>query len=202
MADTAQSPFSDPKEEMIAAAEVLLAIGGPQKTTVRAITQAAGVNVGAINYHFGSRDGLMTLICNRHMHPANERILADLQTLEFAVGPEAVREIFRPLVVTALTVWRNDDVLKGLRNFMFVDAALAQKLNVSSMSQVYEQMQDALGEACPGLTPGDVRRRFRFAMATIMHVVRSHDGNVKEMQDDGMVEDLLGFLTGGFTYQS
>ena len=196
MAVTAGSQFSDPKDEIIAAAESLLAAGPPEKATVRAITQAAGVNVGAINYHFGSRDELMTLICDRHMRGANERILTDLRS------SKSVSEIFRPLVSTALIVWVRDDVLRGLRNFMFVDSALSQKLNVSSMSKVYEQMQDALAQACPELSPRDVRRRFRFATATIMHVVRSNDAHVVELNDDDLVGDLLAFVTGGFEQQS
>lgn len=189
---------SEPAEQIIAAAEMLLASGGPQRATVRAITQAAGVNVAAINYHFGSRDGLMLAICARHMRHANEEIIRQLDALEVGEGPDAVREIFTPLVSTALSVWMRDDVLKGLRDFIFVDAALAEKLNVSEMSAVYQRMHDALRQACPALTPDDVRRRFRFAMAVIMQVVRARASNGSGEEGERFVDELLTFLAGGF----
>lgn len=187
----------DPQELIIEAAERLLATDGPQKATVRAITEAAGVNVAAVNYHFGSRDGLMTVICAQHMRPANNRILERLQQVDRAQGTVSVKAIFAPLVSTALTVWMHDDVLKGLRDFIFVDAELVQKLNVTEMSDVYQQMQDALAEACPTLAPEQVRRRFSFAMATIMQVVRSHE--FKRAPDEaGLIEELLTYVAGGF----
>ena len=191
--------ISNPQEEIIAAAERLLAEEGPQKATVRAITQLAGVNVGAINYHFGSRDGLMTAICAKHMRDSNADMLDRLQSLAVAEGRESVKRIFEPVVQTAFTVWLRDDVLTGLRNFIFVDRNLVHKLDVSEMSQVYERMQDALRDACPGLSAQEVRRRFRFAMGTIMQEVRSHDDNRTVDAGDAVIADLLEFVAGGFS---
>ena len=65
------------------------------------------------------------------------------------------------------------------------------------MFDVYQQMQDALAEACLTLAPEQVRRRFSFAMATIMQVVRSHE--FKRAPDEaGLIEDLLTYVAGGF----
>lgn len=192
---------SNPQEEIIAAAERLLAEEGPQKATVRAITQAAGVNVGAINYHFGSRDGLMTAICAKHMRKSNEAMLERLQRLVITEGSESVKRIFEPIVQTAFAVWLRDDVLRGLRNFLFVDRNLLHQLDVSEMSQVYEHMQDALREACPGLSAREVRRRFRFAIGTIMHEVRTHDDHRASEAGAAVVADLLEFVAGGFGHR-
>ncbi|NIP15782.1 MAG: TetR family transcriptional regulator [Pseudomonadales bacterium] len=191
---------SNPQEEIIAATERLLAEEGPQKATVRAITQAAGVNVGAVNYHFGSRDGLMIAICARHMGDSNQQMIDRLQRLAVTGGRESVKRIFEPIVQTAFSVWLRDDVLRGLRNFMFVDRQLVHKLDVSEMSQVYECMQDALREACPSLSAPEVRRRFRFAMGTIMQEVRSHDDRRTIDAGEAVVEDLLEFVAGGFAH--
>jgi len=188
----------DPQELIIAATERLLATQGPAKATVRAITQAAGVNVAAINYHFGSRDGLMTTICARHMRASNEQMLERLRHVDLSQGEGSVKAIFAPLVSTALTVWMHDDVLRGLRNFIFVDADLARKLNASEMSDVYQRMQDALASACPQLSAQQVRRRFGFAMATIMQVVRSHDAEPTRDDSEELIEDLLTYVAGGF----
>jgi len=190
----------NPQEDIIAAAEKLLAEEGPQRATVRAITQLAGVNVGAVNYHFGSRDELMSVICGRHMRDSNQDMLDRLQSLDVVEGHASVKRIFEPIVQTAFALWLRDDVLRGLRNFIFVDRSLVHKLDVSEMSQVYEHMQDALRDACPGLSAREVRRRFRFAMGAIMQEVRTHDENRTSQASDALVTDLLEFVAGGFAH--
>ena len=57
---------ADPKEDILQAAEQILATSGIEAATVRSITALAGVNTAAINYHFGSREGLFTVICSPH----------------------------------------------------------------------------------------------------------------------------------------
>jgi AcrR family transcriptional regulator len=45
--------------EILAATQKLLVDKGESRTTLRAITELAGANVAAVNYHFGSRDSLI-----------------------------------------------------------------------------------------------------------------------------------------------
>ena len=142
----------------------------------------------------------MKAICARHMRDSNQDMIDRLQSLAMAEGRESVRRIFEPIVQTAFSVWLRDDVLRGLRNFMFVDRQLVHKLDVSEMSQVYECMQDALREACPSLSAQEVRRRFRFAMGTIMHEVRSHDDQRTLEAGEAVIADLLEFVAGGFAH--
>src|SRR3712207_7840111 len=47
------------------AAEQLLAQYGVARTSIRNIVKAAGANLGAINYHFGSKDELVAEVLDR-----------------------------------------------------------------------------------------------------------------------------------------
>ena len=63
MADTAHKRADDPRTDrtrksLIESAIKLFAQSGFDKTTVREIADDAGVNVAAIKYHFGSKEGL------------------------------------------------------------------------------------------------------------------------------------------------
>ncbi|TMQ90072.1 helix-turn-helix transcriptional regulator [Actinomadura soli] len=64
----------------------LFASGGEEATSLRAITREAGVNVAAIHYHFGGRDGLLREVLDRYVGPLNRRRLALLDEAERAHG--------------------------------------------------------------------------------------------------------------------
>ncbi len=50
---------TDTRDRLLAAAWECVRRGGPAAATSRAITAAAGANLGAITYHFGSKDALL-----------------------------------------------------------------------------------------------------------------------------------------------
>ena len=61
---------TETKERLVRAAERLFARHGLYQVTVREITQAAGQrNVSALNYHFGSREGIIDTILVRSGDP-------------------------------------------------------------------------------------------------------------------------------------
>lgn len=54
-------------------AEVCFAQRGFDGTSLREITAQAGVNLGAVNYHFGSKAGLFDEVLRRRVEPINEQ---------------------------------------------------------------------------------------------------------------------------------
>lgn len=70
------------KERLLDAAERLCAAQGIDGTSIRAITDAAGANVAAVNFHFDGKAGLIRAMFARRLVPLAERrleLLADLQ---------------------------------------------------------------------------------------------------------------------------
>jgi AcrR family transcriptional regulator len=61
---------------LIAAARDLFAQLGYEGTSVRAITQRAGTNLGAITYHFGSKRALYEAVISSALEPTRERFRA------------------------------------------------------------------------------------------------------------------------------
>ncbi|MBU2966529.1 TetR/AcrR family transcriptional regulator [Amphritea sp. 2_MG-2023] len=56
-------------KKIMLAAEVLFAEQGFAETTMREITSAAKVNLAAVNYHFGSKKGLITAVAEKYLTP-------------------------------------------------------------------------------------------------------------------------------------
>lgn len=65
---------SDTRAQLLASARELFGRHGYDGTSVRAITTAAGANLGAITYHFGSKEALYHEVLERALAPLVERI--------------------------------------------------------------------------------------------------------------------------------
>jgi AcrR family transcriptional regulator len=68
------------KEELLRTAQALFAERGYDGTSVRAITSAAHANLGAVTYHFGSKDALYDAVAESLMRPMRARIVETIQT--------------------------------------------------------------------------------------------------------------------------
>lgn len=88
------------RESLLDVAESLLATEGLPALTIRAVTQAAGVNLATVNYVFGSKDGLLIGLQQRMLQPMTQERLDRFDALE-AAGPvsldAAVRALLEPL---------------------------------------------------------------------------------------------------------
>ena len=74
------------KTRILDAAEALFVSGGFESLSMRQITSAAGVNLAAVNYHFGSKDALIQAVLARQLDPLNEARVAVLVALEKDFG--------------------------------------------------------------------------------------------------------------------
>ena len=92
------------KERILDAAEALFMEHGFEATSLRAITAAAGVNLAAVNYHFGSKEELFQAVLTRRLDPMNqERVaLLDAARARGGAGAARVRADPRALFIPAL----------------------------------------------------------------------------------------------------
>ncbi len=88
--------FEDVRDRLIAAARTAFSQKGYKAATIREITKLAGANVGAINYHFGSKQDLYHAVLEATFSPLRERIRG---ALEGTVGPlERVERVVRAVL--------------------------------------------------------------------------------------------------------
>ena len=72
---------------LLDAAERLFSQNGIEGTSIRDIVKEAGTNVGAINYHFGTKDRLALEVFARRLQPVNRERIARLNALEASTKP-------------------------------------------------------------------------------------------------------------------
>lgn len=96
---------SETVERILDAAEQLFAEKGFAETSLRLITSKAGVNLAAVNYHFGSKKSLIQAVFTRFLDPFVVSLEQELDRNEQAGDPEqSLDELLEMLVRLVLAV--------------------------------------------------------------------------------------------------
>jgi AcrR family transcriptional regulator len=99
--------MKDTKTRILDAAERLITELGSEKASLRKITDEAGVNIAAINYHFGSKNNMISAILERFLAPLSKELHQSLD-LVLTGGEEApvleavIRSYLVPLLAFSL----------------------------------------------------------------------------------------------------
>lgn len=104
------------KQRLVEAAEALFADEGFDRVSVRDITTKASANVAAVNYHFGSREGLVAVVMARYINPVTEERLARLDAIEKRVQgkPAPLEELLDAFVRPFATQVRRSELSEKL----------------------------------------------------------------------------------------
>ncbi len=99
---------SDTRTALVASARELFAAHGYRGASIRAITQRAGANLGAVTYHFGSKEGLYGAVLASVAQPFRDYLL------EVAGRPGPPPERIERLVGAFFTYLRDHPELPAL----------------------------------------------------------------------------------------
>lgn len=163
------------RDAILDAAERLFADAGIDGTSLRHITSDAGVNLASVNYHFGSKEGLVRSVLSRRFRPITEQRLSELDACEAEGTPEleAVLHAFVAPVIRMLA----EDPDQGAHFIRFM-GRLHTELNSSTQAMLHEEFAEtlhrfetALRNALPDHPPDQIYWRFHFAMGSMLHTI-------------------------------
>ncbi len=162
------------RSAMLDAAERLFSERGVDGVSVRDITAAAGVNLGAANYHFRSKEGLVIEVFGRRLKPMNRARIARLDALEEAAGkrPVDLSQIVEALVRPSLEIEPDLPNCDGavLRLLSRCFAELNPKLKKfvdEQFAEVAGRFDAAFLRAIPGLSPAELLWRMSFFVGAL-----------------------------------
>ena len=169
---------SKSKQRLLEAAEQLFADRGFESVSVRDVTQLAKANVAAINYHFGSRDGLIAMVVLRYVSPINEERMLRLEALEkkFTGKSVPIEEVLDAFVRPLVGVVRKSELSERLfcqligRIFAMRGEGLPADVMLQ-MQALSDRFIRLLGKALPGLVEEELVWRMHFMVGSMIHML-------------------------------
>jgi AcrR family transcriptional regulator len=206
---------ADTRERILDTAETLFMAHGYEGTSMRMITGGAGVNLAAVNYHFGSKGILMQEVFRRRLGWLNAERLRVLDELERKAGgkplkpSQIVDAFFGTLLRMAQDESRGGSVFLRLlgRTFTepshFIRAFLAEEYR-----QVMDRYKEALFKALPDVPKAEIVWRFHFMLGATSYAIAGTDAlrlvtdwQIEEADAtdrlDRLLPRLMSFLLGG-----
>jgi AcrR family transcriptional regulator len=174
------------RERIIEAAEKLFAVDGYDAVSFRDLTNAAGVSLSAIHYHFGSKQAVFSEIFSRRAGLLTERRLELLDAARRYGGrPPSLESILDAFLRPAFEVTRGDrnDLFNRLRARVSLERSTTTRKIVSRAFDENDlRFIEELGAALPDLTHEDLHWRFHFLVGAMIYT----------MSDSGQLEGLSG----------
>lgn len=205
----------EPRLRILAAAEAVFATRGFDAATLREITEAAGVNIAAVNYYFSSKDELVRQVLDRRMTPYTAARAAALEALVAAAGGKALKiaEIIEVMVRPIVELSRDDNGGRSLiRLLLQVRARPSEdtiRVFVDRVDPLVHRFVRVIQDAAPHLSRVDIYWRYNFSIGAVMQVLtdadptslrlkRQSDGLCDTQDDEAIVRELVAFIAAGF----
>lgn len=202
----------DTKEKIIAAAETLFMERGYAATSLRMITAKAGVNLAAVNYHFGSKEALIREVFESRLGPLNTARVAYLDRLEKQAADSSlsVEQIIDAILTPALQVSR--DPLGGGAVFLrLLGRAFSEPIESvreilpTQHQEVVVRFKEALMRALPEVPEQELTWRMHFMFGALSYTMAGNDAlrliatcNLDGADDaDAIIRRLIPFLAAG-----
>ncbi len=202
----------DTKSRILDAAEALFTEHGFEATSLRSLTTAAGVNLAAVNYHFGSKEELFQAVLTRRLDPMNqERIdLLEKYEREAAGKPLTCEKVLSAMLIPALKLSRDEK--RGGKNFLrvlgraYADPAPFIRTFLSAQyAEMILRFKDAFLKALPHLTKQELTWRLHFVMGALSYTLAGTDALKLMAQvipnerdnDEMLLQRLAPFLAAG-----
>ena len=188
----------DTPTRILDAAELLFVDRGYAATSVRAIAERAGVNLGAAHYHFGSKQALFGAVVERCFAPIQEQRDRALDALLAQSSQPSVREIVEAFLVP-LSASPAAEAPRLIARLFGEPTSISQPLIEAQFGPSFERFTEAFQRALPELESTEIRWRFHFAIGAMIHTLATAGPiSAPSVSRHDAIDRLTAFATAGF----
>jgi AcrR family transcriptional regulator len=176
----AVKPQHETRTRILDAGEALFMQHGFEGTSMRHLTASAGVNLAAVNYHFGSKHALIEAVFRRRLDPINLARISALDELEKERRTLTPEEIIRAFLAPSLRLM--EDGKGGGRNFTrllgrtYTEPNKALRQLIGQMyAPAMQRYKAALERALPQMPREELVWRMHFMFGTLAYTLAATD---------------------------
>lgn len=210
---------NDTRERILDAAERLFMAHGYEGTSMRQITGEAGVNLAAVNYHFGSKETLIQEVFRRRLDWLNEERLRVLDELEREAAGQPLKpsQIVDAFFGTMLRMAEEESrggmtFLRLLGRTLTEPSEFIRGFLAHEYKTVVDRYKEALFRALPDVPKAEIVWRFHFMLGATSYAIAGTDAlrlvtdwqiEPEDSVDrlDRLLPRLMSFLIGGLRAQ-
>ncbi|MEO6799375.1 MAG: TetR/AcrR family transcriptional regulator [Rhodanobacter sp.] len=196
------------RDRILGAAEALFAQRGFDGASLRQLTAAAGVNLAAVNYHFGSKEKLVEEVFRRRLDALNADRLAALGRLGDK-HPPTLEEVLAAYIRPALELSHEGNGALFMRvlarAFAEHDGTLRQFLS-DNYGHVMRQFTAEFARLLPHLSKPELYWRIDLVTGALTHAM-SGFGMIQRQEDvseqahrEQTVQHLIRFAAAGLSH--
>ena len=199
------------KRAILDAAERLFAEQGFRAASLRTLTAEARVNLGAVNYHFATKEALILAVLRRRIRPLNEARLAMLSAFEAEAGsrPVSVEKVlealFRPVLEFVVHRGKAGTYLVQLIAQCLAEPGVRlQPVVQEEFSERDRRFHSAIAHALPGLSHDEVHWRLHFVHGVFLHTLANarllevaSKGRCRLANVDSVLAKIISFCAAG-----
>lgn len=200
----------DTKTRILEVAERLFAEHGAEKATLRKICAAAGVNLAAVNYHFGSKAELINALLSHIMGHVVEVQITLLDQAEQRAGEtpplleEVIHSFLAPIFSTARKYPNMRELFENLSK-AYGDITRFRSHIMAMLQRVHRRYMAVFTRTLPDLTRNQVLYRYAFLWASthdiVDHWLREDLQAIFTLDlglSETMLEEMVRFMAAGF----
>lgn len=195
------------RERLLDTAERLFGEKGIRETSLRDITAEAKANLAAVNYHFGSKEGLLRAVLARRIDPLNQERLRLLDAYESETGdaPVSLDNILHAFTSPSITLChKNPAYMRVVGRIMLDPDKAMREMFLSQFKVVARRFIAALSRALPTLPEAEIVWRINFVIGAEIHTW-IHFANLEFFSEDALafadeqdvLERLIAFCAAG-----
>lgn len=187
--------MTDTRERILDTAEICFAQRGYDGASLREITRLADVNLGAVNYHFGSKSALFDEVLRRRFEPMNRRRIELLEAAEEHHAPaappleEMLEAYLRPLIEAFSTPAR-------ATLLAVIHEVNEGRLDPERFNEILGEVQQrftVIREQLPALTGLEYQGRMRLVIGGMIHLLADRTWSGSVLETDELVHMLVSF---------
>ena len=197
----------DTKVQILNVAEQLFAENGFAGTSLRSVIREADVNLSAVNYHFGSKEGLFRAVIARTAQPIVEGELKKLLECQSQDKNSTVEEILEAFLTPPFEVILNSgDRSIHCARFMGrcrIEPDSIRKIAEQEFCESQQAYLDALGRVLPDFSRTELKWKLDLVIAVLLRVLTEAKKPGSLIQDNSTetiettVSKLISFLAPG-----